>query len=98
MGGRLPTLRFDADSARVAGFAGCNRFGGSYTVEGSTFHFGPLAMTRMACAEGMELEQRLARALQRVDRYVTAEDWIEFYAGPSVVARFSRVTGRTDGS
>ena len=91
VGGRRPTLRFEPDSARVAGFAGCNRFSGSYTVDGSSFRFGPLAMTRMACAEGMDVEQRLVRVLERVDRYVTADDSIDFYGGASAIARFARV-------
>src|SRR5690242_17618937 len=41
-GGRRATLRFDADSARVTGFSGCNRFSGSYTLNGDSLRFGPL--------------------------------------------------------
>ena len=89
-GGRRATLIFDADTARAGGFAGCNRYGGSYTVEGSTIRFGPLAMTKMACAEGMELEQRLAQALERTNRYETNGAQLTFFNGSEAVARFTR--------
>src|SRR5215472_10559708 len=59
-GGQHVTIRFNADSGLVSGFAGCNRFAGGFTVEGQNLHFPPLAMTKMACTEGMELEQRFA--------------------------------------
>src|SRR5688572_11404862 len=48
-GGRSATLQFDADTARIAGFAGCNRYFGSYTLEGRALRFGAVGMTRMAC-------------------------------------------------
>ena len=34
--GRCATLQFQADSARVAGFAGCNRFAAGYTLGGDS--------------------------------------------------------------
>jgi heat shock protein HslJ len=54
--GRSPTVRFEARSsrtsgARVAGFAGCNRFSGAYTFAAERLEIGELAATRMACAE-----------------------------------------------
>jgi putative lipoprotein len=65
--GRRPYLHFEAD--RVHGFAGCNRLTGGYRTEGTGLEFAQMAMTRMACAEGMELEQRFAGALERVTGY-----------------------------
>lgn len=47
----VPMLRLDAADARAAGNGGCNRFSGSYTLEGNALSFGPLAMTRRACVE-----------------------------------------------
>jgi len=37
---------------RVSGKADCNRMMGTYTLDASTLHFGPLATTRMACPAG----------------------------------------------
>ena len=33
-GGRRATIRFEPDTSRVAGFAGCNRYFGTYTLDG----------------------------------------------------------------
>ena len=68
-GGRRATIRFEPDTPRVAGFAGCNRYFGTYTLDGQTIRFGPIGMTRMACAEGMTLENQLATALEATRRY-----------------------------
>ena len=68
-GGRRATIRLDADASRVAGFAGCNRYFGTYTLDGATLRFGAIGMTRMACAEGMTLEQQLSAALDATRRY-----------------------------
>lgn len=70
--GRRPNLRFEAD--RVHGFAGCNRLTGGYRIEGTGLEFAQLAMTRMACAEGMDLEQRFSAVLERVTGYELAGD------------------------
>lgn len=43
------TARFEA--GRVSGFSGCNRFTGSYTLDGDSLVVGPLAGTMMACAD-----------------------------------------------
>jgi heat shock protein HslJ len=78
-GGRRATIRFEPDTSRVAGFAGCNRYFGTYTLEGKTIRFGPIGMTRMACAEGMTLENQLATALEATRSYelVTFDETID---------------------
>ena len=43
-----PTIQFGEDGV-VSGFAGCNTFSGSYTTDGATLTFGPMATTKMAC-------------------------------------------------
>ena len=55
---------------RVAGFAGCNRFFGSYESSGDSLTFGVLGATKMMCPpEAMELEQMLFEGLARVARF-----------------------------
>ena len=51
---RPTSLQFDGN--RLSGSAGCNRFSGTYSVDGGTLKAGPLMATEMACP-GMELEQ-----------------------------------------
>lgn len=41
-------VQFETDGG-LAGYAGCNRFFGSYELADSTLHVGPLGSTRMAC-------------------------------------------------
>ncbi len=63
-----PTIAFDA-GGRVAGSGGCNRFFGSYAVDGDAIAVGHLGATQMACAfEVMAQEDRFLDALGRVDQ------------------------------
>ena len=76
-GNRPVTLRLDASASRAAGFAGCNRFSAPYRLHGDSLSFGPAMSTKMACADGMELERRFLVALpvfttwRRVDSTLT---------------------------
>jgi heat shock protein HslJ len=44
----VPTLEFGGDGT-VSGFAGCNTFNGTYTVDGAGLTFGPLGSTKIGC-------------------------------------------------
>jgi heat shock protein HslJ len=66
---RIPTLAFAPDAPRVSGSGGCNRISGAYEAAGDTLRFGPMAGTKMACVDGMELERRFLAALASVARY-----------------------------
>jgi heat shock protein HslJ len=90
-GGRRATIRFGPDTSRAGGFAGCNRYGGSYTVDGDALRFGALMMTKMACDQGMDLERRLAEALEATQRYELTGGRLTFYGASGPVARFARV-------
>jgi heat shock protein HslJ len=90
VGGRRATLRFEPDTARVAGFAGCNRYFGAYTIDGTKLQFGPIGMTRMACSEGMGLEQQLAAALEATRTYTLNGNELTLVGTNGPVARFER--------
>jgi heat shock protein HslJ len=69
------TLRFESD--KVSGNAGCNRFFGSYTLEGDQITFSDLGMTEMACMEPeglMEQEQYLLRFLAACETVKFSDD------------------------
>ena len=53
----------DNDSS-LKGFAGCNNMMGSYASEGNDLSFGPIAMTKKACLEGMDTEAAFAGVLE----------------------------------
>ena len=88
-GGRRATLVI-SDSMRVAGFAGCNRYFGNYTLTGAALRFGQIGMTRMACQEGMTLEQQLARALEATRSYRLDGNELVLLGESGPVARFLR--------
>lgn len=85
-GGRPATLTMDT-ARRVTGFGGCNRFSGSYLVNGDSLRFAQLAMTRMACSQGTELEVAFTWLLETVRSYRIAGGYLDLIAGDSVVAR-----------
>lgn len=59
------TLDIAADGA-VSGSGGCNRYGGTADITGSSISFGPLAATRMACPPAqMDQETKFFDALER---------------------------------
>lgn len=84
---RPATLMLSAEGRRAGGFGGCNRFVGTYALKGDSLRLGPLAMTRMACAQGNELEVRFTQRLDRVRTYRISGRGLELMAGDSVVAR-----------
>lgn len=62
------TLRFD--DGEISGDSGCNRFNGSYTIEGDRISMGPLMSTRRLCPEPlMDQEQLFLAALQSAVRW-----------------------------
>ncbi len=46
-----------ADDGSVSGSSGCNTYSGTYTVDGDALSFGPLAGTKMACAEDVMAQE-----------------------------------------
>lgn len=51
---------------RVSGSGGCNRYFGSYSLDGGSIRFGPLASTLMYCEGTMVVEQAFFKALDLV--------------------------------
>lgn len=93
-GGKQVDLEFMPQEQRVGGFAGCNRYSGSYSREGSTergasLAFGEnMAVTMMACPDGMELEQRFLKVLARVDTFRLDGNVLTLLQGAEQLATF----------
>lgn len=61
---RRARIDFGADG-RLTGHTSCNTMTGSFTLEGDALKVGPVATTRMACAQlQMEQEDRILTALE----------------------------------
>ena len=60
------TLKFNNDGT-LSGFGGCNNYNGGYTLTGQTTEFGktisigPLASTKMYCADTADLNQNISQ-------------------------------------
>ncbi len=60
------TLRFE--SGTVSGRAPCNSVSASYTLDGDGLRFGPIARSKMYCADTSALEDAYLAALRQIDR------------------------------
>jgi heat shock protein HslJ len=90
-GDRPATLVFTPGTNRVGGFSGCNRAGGSYVIKGDSIRFSAMAMTRMACDQGMELEQRYAAMVDSARTWRRRADTLELMGDAgTVIARLER--------
>ena len=85
---RPPTLLMTAEG-KASGFAGVNRWFGTYSVDGSTLKFGMLGMTRMAGPpDRMQLEQTYADALATVTRWSVSSGRLQMSDSNALVLEF----------
>jgi copper homeostasis protein (lipoprotein) len=88
-GQREAHIVLHSEEGRVAGTGGCNRFSGTYEIEGSSISFGAMAMTRKGCLESKDVDLALAAALEKTKSYRKTAHHFEFLdAERSTVARF----------
>lgn len=68
------TIAFSPEG--VGGFAGCNTYRGNFQYDSGTLTFGPLASTRMACADEAAnvFETNFLAALGTVSNYTLSDD------------------------
>ena len=68
---------------------GCNRFVGTYAIEGASLTFGQMAATRMACPEGSDVDTPMMAALEKAQAFRKTAHHLELFdAEGAVVARF----------
>lgn len=72
------------------GSSGCNQFGGQYTLAGRTLTFGTIAMTRMACDRGMDVETRYGSVLDRTRTWMVQDGMLHLIGADGTLARFRR--------
>lgn len=86
----LATLLLAPDSSLASGYAGCNQFTATYTLAWAKLSFGPLALTQMACEQGLALEEEYTKALAATTSQQMNDGILELLAGTDTVARFKR--------
>ena len=85
---REPHLMFKA--GRVSGNAGCNRLSGGYTQDGGKLTLTPMALTRMACPTGMDVESKFTAALGKVAGLKRTDNQLDLLdASGATVARLT---------
>ncbi len=73
------SILFDSENDTVSGFAGCNRFTGGLTYKEGLPEIGDVAMTMMACADTMALEQEFVAALNASEAYKIIDGQLRTY-------------------
>jgi heat shock protein HslJ len=86
------TLAFP-EAGKVAGNGSCNRFFGPAEIKGDAIRLGPLASTRMACAEqAMDQEAKYLEALQAAERFEWKDQYLLIHCkGHEAPLRFTRI-------
>lgn len=81
-------VQFETGTGRVSGFAGCNNFSGTYTLQSQELSIRKLISTKKACP-GLAAEQALLNALESANRYQILVEALELYRTDSLVATFT---------
>jgi heat shock protein HslJ len=81
-------LQLDGQTQQLRSFAGCNNAAGGYTLAGNKFSVGLLAVTLMACADDMDLEQQYLAALGRAERFEIDHTILRLYAADELLLEF----------
>jgi heat shock protein HslJ len=90
-GGREVVMTLVEEGRRVHGFSGCNRFAGSYELDGKRLVFKQVAGIRMACMEGMAQEAAFLRAIESTASLDIRGEHLELFdAGGVMVLRFEQ--------
>ena len=86
---REPHVVFHSEGKRVAAFGGCNQMSGTFEIEGEKLTLSRMAATMMACEVGMEQEQALHDAFNRVARWKISGEQLELLdIGGATLATF----------
>lgn len=71
---------FNDSTKQVSGFAVCNRFFGSYSLENNTLKFSALGSTKMLCKEeSNKVETELFKALEKANLILFTKDGFALY-------------------
>lgn len=84
------SLSFADTTDRVGGNAGCNHYGGHYSVKGNVLKLEKIISTKMACMPGMKTENKVLNILMTTDHYSILGDKLTLMQGDKVLAEFDR--------
>lgn len=76
--GNNPTMEFSDTSNKVFGFAGCNRYFATYTVDGSKLKLSQMGSTMMMCPS-MDTEDRFLHLIANTSSYKIKGDKLTLF-------------------
>lgn len=82
------TLLLDETQKKISGFAGCNRFFGSYQGENTALSFSGMGSTKMFCQDTQATEDAYFKALGTVQSYKIEGNKLLLLAGEHVILEF----------
>ena len=87
-----PSINFAEEGKRASGSTGCNRFSGTYKLDGEQLSFGPSMSTRRACPDPAgEVEAAFEQALGKTVKHRVTETALVLLDGDgAAVAKFVR--------
>lgn len=83
------TLDFGTDN-KIGGNAGCNHYGGSYSLQGEKISFSKIISTKMACLPGMKTENKFMEVLHNANEIAVSGDHLLLMQSGKSLAEFSR--------
>lgn len=83
------TFTLDETTHKVSGYAGCNRFFGTYQSNGATLSFSDMGSTKMFCQDRMSVEDAYFQSLSKVQSFKTEKEKLYFLSEGSVILEFS---------
>ncbi|MCL6293742.1 META domain-containing protein [Jejuia spongiicola] len=73
-------ITFDDNTKKVSGFAGCNRFFGTYSIKDNALTFGDIGSTKMMCQdEENKTETKLLKAFKKANLILFKEGGFSLY-------------------
>jgi len=73
-----PYIFFENDGKSVKGFGGCNAMFGTFKQNGQAIKIGPLASTRKACINGMDIEAEFHDILSKTKKWYIQGEVLKF--------------------
>lgn len=90
-------LEFNDKTKKIAGFSGCNRFSGSYSLNGNVLKISGLATTRMLCqGEVNTTEKTLLDALTSIDSVEILDDTLKMFSKNKLIIEAITQTKQSD--
>ena len=83
------TLSLD-DAQKINGFAGCNRFFGTYELNELKIKFSGIGSTKMFCQDKSDTEDKYLKALSEVQSFKSESGKLFLVAGEKTVLEFNK--------